>query len=404
MTDTAKSPAVISPHWPGSCDRGGAAAPLRHDAPSSGSGDLVAIRTIWLTLLMTNYGSFWQHYCLREAIKSLGFRVVRVSEDGEGGLGLYRKLCLRALLRLRSPLDFWTAAQRLRFAMCFERLNAPVVEDFDDVSVRTVVVGGDQVFNPLLFDQVVTRFGGKARLITYSASCDWAQVARQPPSAWTSAEQFAAISVREKRGVEVVSEIFGTAEQVLDPVLLATRDALCGVAATRTAFRRRTLFAYLLNLEEADELRLPTLKELARRLDCELKIVGIQGAERLVPRGLRLTLAPQEFLAAIRDCAYFVTNSFHGTALAIQFRRPFATLSQRETPGATPNGRSQDLLAMVGLPERRVPADATVESLSALLTDAVDWAGVDLALGDARRRSLDWLGANLSPRKGQEMV
>jgi len=72
-------------------------------------------------------------------------------------------------------------------------------------------------------------------------------------------------------------------------------------------------------------------------------------------------MGPKEFLYLLKNAAYVVTNSFHGTVFSIMFEKPFITV-----PHQTRSIRMIELLNDVGL-EDRIAKDISV------LDDKIDF-------------------------------
>lgn len=91
---------------------------------------------------------------------------------------------------------------------------------------------------------------------------------------------------------------------------------------------------------------------------------------------------PAEFLWLFEHAEYIVTNSFHGTAFAINFQKDFVSVIKRNSPQ-----RAQTLLANVGLSERLLTNIDDLDKLSV----HIDYAEPMKKLEDLKRDSINYL-------------
>ena len=182
---------------------------------------------------------------------------------------------------------------------------------------------------------------------------------------------------------------------VLDPVLLSDWSDVAALADEQEVFSLGGgggLLCYLVNIREKEQLQLRELENLAMELNCSLKILCIQGGFQYVPRKYRVSLSPQRFLAAFRDAAYVVTNSFHGGVVALRYQKRFAVVRQKDLPGCDQNVRQLEFLETFGLSclfcER-------VQDVGNALKVSIDYEKVNAHLSKLRKASFEWLSQAL---------
>lgn len=95
-----------------------------------------------------------------------------------------------------------------------------------------------------------------------------------------------------------------------------------------------------------------------------------------------LNCGPAQFLWLFEHASYVVTNSFHGTAFAVNFNTDFISVIKRNSPH-----RAQTLLNNVGLPERLLTDEVNLDSLS----EHIDWTEPNKRIEAIRKDSLDYL-------------
>ena len=101
--------------------------------------------------------------------------------------------------------------------------------------------------------------------------------------------------------------------------------------------------------------------------------------------------SPEQWLGLIKESSLVVTNSFHGTAFAILFHKPFITVMQ-SGQYASQNIRMQSLLESMGLTDRIY---SSLHDPAAYFNTPIDWNRVDRYLDDQRERTSAYFRENL---------
>lgn len=375
----------------------------------------VAIATISRTFLLMNYGSFFQHFALRRVLKGLGFRPFRVLDEEESLPWWQRALrgtedLLRppywTIVRLpsRQPRIHWMRMKRHSariFVRDYRRLIGPVREPQDFNAETIGIRGGDQV---LVQDSdrrwLAAVRDGNPRIV-YAASTDWTLHGASAEWRRDMADRLDGMTVvglREEKGLEIVRPLVRQGlpmRHVADPVQLLTADDFRAVQAKQRVFCRPTLLCYLLNIASHEELALKRYEAFAAALDCDLRFIGIQGAEQYVPKELRLELTPTCFLRALDDAAYFVTNSYHGSVFATLYHKRFLSVRQKCPPGTNQNERQRELMTSLGLKDFWMDPASAPSDMLRQISVPIDWPAVDAATDRFRAQSLAWLKENL---------
>lgn len=363
---------------------------------------VIGVVTLPLPIVLANYGSLFQHYALRKVLRTLGWRAERYQLVGRTFAQIrlrrwyYRTMLLRDyLMGRRAAVRHWRAMlfTERTFSAFYRKHIGPLHRGCYRASV--FVVGSDQVWSTLADDVSLRHVPRGARRIAYAASADWRNNAGS--DAWreemTSVfRAFDHVSVRERYGQEFLQRLVSEKAvfHAIDPVFLLGRVGFERLLPDVALFERPTLFVYLLNLSVASAMPLAELEKLAAELGCDLKMAGIQGAETMIPEGNALWLSPTDFLRAVRDATYVVTNSFHGTALSILFQKSFLSLKQSGEKG-TQNVRQRELLERLGLTERYLGVDTLCHKGCYLLRNVPNWNPVAEELARWRQASQSWL-------------
>lgn len=189
------------------------------------------------------------------------------------------------------------------------------------------IVGSDQVFNPknkyrevyyLNFDKE----GNKK--VSYAASLGVDHYDEDEKITIKKfLSDFDAISCREKQGVAAIEKLGFNVEFMCDPVFLLDRKSWISklsIDKTKLNFPQKYIFVYDLN--GGDRL-IKKAKELSKVTGLPIYCLTGNIFQRYGIRHIFYNLSPEEFLFCIKNSRFVVTDSFHGTALSIIFKREF---------------------------------------------------------------------------------
>lgn len=389
-------------------------AQLRTSSPQSGI--YVGVRTIPVEYLFSNYGTFLQHFALREKLKAKGFKTLRLprKESWLDSIGTFR-LCKLVARVLKDLLICWNSDSAKRRIRSFVRANK-FMREFKSFIGRTIdigavdrcriaIAGSDQVFSGYDGYNFLTDVPQEVPVISFAASADW--TASKLSDDWrrkaqSSLRRYRAISVREEDGASLVKELLGERDipTHCDPVMLLTADDYRKRFDLRTCNRRDVLLCYFLNLRSKDEINFNSLRRYSQDKGLKLIIVASDNTERFIPKDLLLSPSPKEFLQMFEDAELVVTNSFHGTVLSMIFNRRFITLYQKDYMGSGQNVRIESILKRFSLLELATDADTLPRWLSRVGDIDCDWVEINSRVQEFASRSEIWLynqlGRNLN--------
>ena len=203
-------------------------------------------------------------------------------------------------------------------------------------------------------------------------------------------QAFDAVSVREKSGVDILRKHYGIeGEWVLDPVFLCRMedyDTLCACAE-----RQETPYVLSYVLEPDDAIRhhitAISRKRGARAVNMVDAQKDFEEMQRRFGTGqIARDVSPEQWVRNIRDCDFFITDSFHGVCFALMFNSPFLCVAPPER-GRT---RFESLLELVGLRRCLLSPDYTEEEWNAAV-EPIDWAQVNSILQREREKARAWL-------------
>lgn len=133
-------------------------------------------------------------------------------------------------------------------------------------------------------------------------------------------KRFDLVTVREPEGIEYCKQAgYHNAYCIPDPTLLLTeKDYLPFIDKKNDYHNQNYILIYLLG--NNTNIKIDEIYEFANKHDLDVKYVVSQGR---IDQYEKTFCTIPEWLAIIKEAKYIFTNSFHGTAFAITFHRPF---------------------------------------------------------------------------------
>lgn len=371
----------------------------------------IGVLTFWKT--EDNYGQLLQCYATQTFLRSLGHEtfLVRATNGHEYNPGLKEQLFskLRTAYRL-SPYPVYMAKRaagslfyllthgrlrRYHTERGFEQfrreyLNCTDIYTLDKLrsnppQADAFVVGSDQIWNTtdgiyflswapenVIKASVAASFGARG------ASDDFCTLIKP----WL--KRFDLITVREKSGIEICSQA-GRPDAVCvpDPTLLLRADDYLKIASDNYP-AEPYLFIYFLGTRTAIDWK--QIHRFAKERNLKIVYVGSQGQEDKFKKE-EPTIG--QWLSLMAHAEYVITNSFHCSVFAMQFRRRFIVYPVGGTT-VNMNDRLTTLLVPLGL-EKHIyngnlePLDDTIDYnrvFRVLDTQSTKLAGLLSALFD----------------------
>lgn len=136
-------------------------------------------------------------------------------------------------------------------------------------------------------------------------------------------KDFSFITVREQSGVDVCHQAgYNAAIKILDPTFLITSDLYDKYSDVNVNKHQKPyIFLYLLGGDI--DLPISEIYDFAAKYNLSIKYVASQGRED----GYEKVWATiPEWLDLMHNASYVITNSFHGMALSIIYRKQFMTI------------------------------------------------------------------------------
>ena len=223
--------------------------------------------------------------------------------------------------------------------------------DFQKIASQfdVLISGSDQLWNPVFtggeLDPVYFLDSGHDnKKIAYASS---AGAYEYSPSQLKKVGEFLAsyhkIAVREEFLQQQLLRVRPDVSVVLDPTLLLNRDNWLALAVQIPNLPSHYILLYTFDNDKetlrtaaavSEKMGWPIISLF--RVKTEVKIHSVMDK-----------LGPEEFLHLVEHCSFVITNSFHGTAFAINFSKDFYSIYKKSNPH-----RVLNLLKRVGLSER----------------------------------------------------
>lgn len=292
----------------------------------------------------------------------------------------------------------FSAPNRFRYQVLFDRFlkkNVPLgkkVFNYTEVEKKyseydLLITGSDQVWNtdynggvdPLYY----LSFGGTDTVrISYAASCgkDWfdENELEKCISLW---KQFDGLSIREDVTTEALRKNgFDKTTQVLDPIFLLSENEWKKILP-ECEIPEPYIFIYA--LEGDDERAVDIAVKIAKERHLKVVMISyghIWSRNTRVDYYLRLR-SPFQFLSLLANAEYVVTNSFHGVAFSLRFRKQFVAIKRNKY-----NNRLDSILRLTNLENR------LVENTEKIFFDDIKYSDqVDVIIKKMEKKSKDYI-------------
>ena len=328
----------------------------------------------------SNYGSLLQSIATITILERMGHQCkiidyIRKDEQGlkailtslnnkKGWNGSFIKKGLFVLFRYPEEKIAELKFEKMRSQFLKLTQRCSTIEDLSELKADIFMTGSDQVWGPTIngtYDEAYfLSFVYKKLLSTYNG-----------------------IAVRENAAVDLLKQMdIPCAGQVLDPTLLLTEEEWSKFITKPNSLPQRYVLVYQLHNN-------PALNEYAKNFAAHvgLPLYRISPTFHQFRRGGKFIYLPDlgEFLSTIKNCSYFITDSFHGTAFALNFNRQFIEILPNNKTGS----RNQSILKLTGL-ENRIITDFEDFSIG---DDNIDFAKVNQIVEHERNKSLKILRA-----------
>lgn len=350
---------------------------------------------------VANYGCFLQAYALKTIIQGLGHNVRFIDIIPGEQLPQYRQksytLIRKGLRRILCKHPISMAYYSLAFHKMFDSRYLPFLNRDNarlPLHCDVVVIGSDEVFNvaqhtwfgfsPQLFGDGIDA----DKIISYAACCGATTTDKLKEAGIYDAvkeklnNNFAAISVRDKNSVEMMTELTGKQPEMhIDPVFLYDFEREIAESTPHSGSKYMVIYTYPNRIKDKSEIQ--AITQYAKSHDLKIISIGnyfpwVDSVE--IPD-------PFEVLAYFRDATCVVTDTFQGTVMSMKYNTPFVTFIRDMN-----RNKLSSLLDQFNLNDR-ISSDPA--QISQILDTPLDFTDVSLMIELEREKSLKYLESNL---------
>lgn len=361
--------------------------------------------------LENNYGGLLQAYALQTVIRRMGHDVYTIDRHNKEKrsplprhiLGFLKRCYKRHLLHNPRISTCWNAYLTLedkkvlgQHMWPFVVRNMKITDQVWSHELKKIdekyqfdayIVGSDQVWLPNYsldsFLDFVKREGVIKCSYAASGSCtSWSPALIK--KCRSLAQSFKGLSVREKDLIDFCYKDLGcTAQHVLDPTLLLDKDDYLS-AINKNENNEPVIFSYVLDKTQEKE-------DIINRVSCHFKMpVAWVNAKKTYYKRNDINIndcifpSVDEWINNLNNATFVVTDSFHGMAMSIVFKKPFVVIGNKNR-GIS---RFKSLLGSLGLEERLIN---NIDEFTEKLLSPIDYCKVYSIIESKRKESIIFL-------------
>lgn len=370
----------------------------------------IALITIWS---VPNYGSVLQAYATQVTLEKLGHRchIIDYKYPNEYHLKkttqkrsvlfylkefLVKTFMLSSTGRIRNRLSKFinnNFHKTIKYNSYKELCN----ENWDKYDV--IVVGSDQVWNYkfLLGDKafLLGFTSDNVKKISIASSFGNSEISKEYYNTYKDLlSQFTAISVREQNGLEILKKLSINKNNaiILDPTLLLCPNDYDKLIDKMKPIKNYGRYILLYGQYYAFEPRpyiFDVCQYLSKRYDA--KIIALEGMPSIEYSQKyniidKTGVSISDFLQLFKNAFIVVTSSFHGTAFAINYRKPLISI----TPNSE-DDRQSSLMKQLGISKNIAYIKQNFEELDPFY----DKIAVQERLNQLKTDSIRWISKHL---------
>lgn len=355
-----------------------------------------------------NCGSAIQAYALQRIIQNMGFDVEIIDYKYPNSYHnkLHKKVNIREyikeiyafFLNIRNRVNF------RRFYKKFFKLSEFHYNSKEELSLLRpnydiYLSGSDQVWNPksIAFDtSFMLSWVENGKKVAYSGSFATTHIPNEYKDVYSKAlVQYDSLSVREESSLSLIKELSGkNADFVLDPaLLLGPNDWNDVIQDADVHVDGEYILIYLLGYSfNIYPWAYNLISYLEKKYKKQVVILAMSRTYkyRLKNKHIVHKISPQNFLSLIANAYLVVTDSFHATAMSINFHVPFYSLIKNKT---SKDNRVYSLLQSMNAEERAIVHDSSFDELPSI---NMNYGPINIKLQSLRNDSISYLLKSLN--------
>ena len=336
-----------------------------------------------------NYGAMLQAYGLQETIKSLSCNPKFI--DQRGLIKRQDKKSLKSLIYFLFGLKYKKEvleghAKFDDFIKHYQSLTEENYYNYEKLKTNPpkadmFIAGSDQVWNPGTLRPInfleFVKDGTKK--ISYAASLGVSKIPELKKDKFKRyIEDFDSISMREEQGKNEVQELTNKKVEVhFDPVFLLNRSEWQKIGNKIDEINYPYILCYILYRPKWLN---KYLKKLRKKTGLKVILVCNEVYRNVYHNKMIRNAGPLEFLWLMDNAEIVITSSFHGTAFASIFNKPFYTMVNPTAPA-----RISNLMNKLQFSERLLFEGNKFEFQD------INYSEVNKTIDNERRKAVDYL-------------
>lgn len=359
---------------------------------------------------ISNYGSLLQSLALQNTIESLGHQaeIIDYIRDDEDYHNITKTLVKKSVFWSRNkitrmlyciilrPLNMLTSSRFRGMQKEYLNLSAKLYKSINQLredcpKADIYCTGSDQVWGAIgteeydstYFLDFLSKPYGKC--ITYAASFGKTNISVENLKRYKELlKKYQTLLVRETSAVELVNSMgYSNCKQVIDPTLLISAEKWSEILQLN---KKEDKYILIYQLHKSKEMDCYA-KKVAKKYN--MRLIRVSPSLHHIFRGGRFEYLPnlKNFVNFIQNASFMITDSFHGTAFAINFNVQFVDFYPGET-----STRNISLLKLFELEDRVVSDSSNLDQI----LDKIDFVRVNKMLQSERNRSLELLNNALT--------
>lgn len=335
-----------------------------------------------------NFGSYLQAYALYNILKRYNPEV-KFLDDGQRNFfehDYIRRIARMVIKKGNIKQALFTVRKSLQNVCAWRRLPNSSLHSIRNCHNSVFVIGSDEIWNVSRTNCRFPFFWGEGlegTLISYAPSinnCTLTDVTAYPPC--KNLQRFKAISVRDKYSHDILARVtLKSIHQVLDPTLLFNKEFYIS-SASKIKTTKKYIACYIFdhNLSSKDRNNIIELSKMLR-----LPLISLEGWIEWCDDTFQAKYH-NPFLH-YQNAEYVITNTFHGTAFAINFNTSFISISGQ-------NVKINELLSSLELGDRDC-CGMSEDEMYKILHQPIDYSRINTLLDTKRKESIDYLRNNI---------
>lgn len=213
------------------------------------------------------------------------------------------------------------------------------IDDLKDVKYDVLVVGSDQLWNPIISNGIdpafLLNFGQSKKKISLATSMGSYILNESDKKVFKSLlKNFNSISVREKHAIDQLQPLVSQKiKEILDPTLLLDKNIWLDDYAKESKYyniNEKYILTYFVGGEKSKYKS--KVMEYSKKLGIPVWSIQYSNYNWKETDKKILGASVIDFIALIKNASLVLTDSFHGVAFSVNLGKDFVALTNRQNP------------------------------------------------------------------------